>query len=264
MKRTDLAYESASKKDIAEGVTLERSSIGGISAVNVTVKPEGSEKAGKPSGDYMTLFCPNRDVKAETAALTKTLAKFLPVNGKAKVLVAGLGNSNITPDALGPRTADRVLATAHLLNHPEAAGLNLREVYVTKTGVMGQTGIESASQLRYIADGVKPDIIIAIDSLACSEAERLGKTIQITDTGINPGSGVRNERAEISAKTFGAAVTAIGVPTVTDVKQDGENFMAVPYDIDVLVNHFAKVISMAINAALNPTLSEEEAEMLLF
>jgi len=262
MNRTDLAYESASSREISDGITLERSEICGISAVNVTVKPEGSEMAGKPPGEYMTLFCPDRDIKSETEALARALSKFIPA-GKS-VLVAGLGNPNITPDALGPRTCSRILATAHFKGLPEFNGLNLREVYVAKTGVMSQTGIESAQQLMFIANGVKPGAILAIDSLACSETERLGKTLQITDTGISPGSGVKNERKEFSEKTFGVKVTAIGVPTVTDVKNPDGKFMAVPYDIDVLIEHFSRVIASAANKALNPSLSGEEAERLLF
>jgi len=261
MKRTDLAYESASKTDLAPGVTLERSEINGISAVCVTVKPEGSQKAGKPPGEYMTLFCPDRDITAESDALSKVLGKFIP---RGRVLAAGLGNHNITPDALGPRAANRVLATAHLKGLAEFGELNLREVYVTKTGVMAQTGIESAEQLRFIAEGIKPDLIIAVDALACSETERLGKTLQITDTGISPGSGVKNERKEFSARTFGVPVIAVGVPTVIDVEKSGERFMAVPYDIDIIAEHFAKVIALGINRALNPNLGEDEVEKLLF
>ncbi|MCL2634126.1 MAG: GPR endopeptidase [Oscillospiraceae bacterium] len=223
------------------------------------------EMGVKPGGNYDTLFCDELDSDSEISALSKIISRYLPVKQTLKTLVVGLGNENITPDSLGARAAGRVLATAHFTGHSEFDELGLREVYVITPGVMAQTGFESAEQLKYIVNGVKPDCLIVIDSLACRDTGRLGHTIQVTDTGISPGSGVKNERREFSEKTFGIPIIAVGVPTVVDLTiSDEETFMAVPRDIDVIVNHFARVISGAVNKALNPTLSESEIEKLLF
>lgn len=222
MNRTDLAHEIASES----GLTLDESKIDGITVTTVVINKQASEKTGKPAGTYITLTCAEKsefsafsDPQSETAALSEILFRIMArtLSGShkdGKILVTGLGNNSITPDALGVRTAEKVLVTAHFAGHSEFAELGLREVFVIKPGVMAQTGLESAEQLKLISDGIKPRCIIAIDSLACSERERLAKTIQITDTGIAPGSGVKNERKEFSEKSLGVPVIAIGVPTV--------------------------------------------------
>lgn len=264
--RTDLATECAEIK-----ATTENGRVSGLRLSRVSVDKQTGKMIGKPPGDYYTLFCPEeRDEKRETAALTEILTRMLPPDGK--ILVAGLGNENITPDSLGVKTAERVCATAQLSGQPEFKDLGMREVCVVATGVLAQTGIESAEQLKYIANGVSPDMVVVIDSLACAETNRLGKTIQLTEAGIAPGSGVRNQRTEISRETLGARVLAIGVPTVIDlaslVAEEDKNKkytgMVVPRDIDMLVRHFAKVIARALNRALNPALTDAEMESLLF
>jgi len=233
------------------------------------------EKSPKPHGNYVTLFCEERDLAGDTDALTLALAELLPDLDGKRVLVAGLGNEGITPDSLGVRAAGKVLATAHFASgnastQSEFVELGLREVYVLQPGVMAQTGMESAEQLRLISSGLKPDYLIVIDSLACSSVERLAATIQLTDTGISPGSGVKNNRCEISSKVMGVPVIAIGVPTVIDWHSAGAEptssevpFMVVPRDIDVIINHYAKVIGGAVNRVLNPALDESEIEGLL-
>jgi spore protease len=179
-----------------------------------------------------------------------------------KFLVAGLGNSNITADSLGVRVAEKVLATAHFAAHPEFDELGLNQVNVFMPRVMAQTGFESADQIKFIAAGMNPDCLIVVDSLSCSSIERLTKTIQITDTGIFPGSGVGNNRCEISQETLGFPVIAIGVPTVVFLPRECDEPL-VPRDIDMMVNRFSKIISNAINTALNPSLSCEEVQSLV-
>jgi len=223
------------------------------------------ETGTKQGGHYVTLHCEKNEAPEEITALTKAIKQFLPDLTDKKTLVVGLGNENITPDSLGVRTAGKVLATAHLKKadehevRREFAELGLSEVYVIAPGVMAQTGLESAELIKSVADSIKPDCIIAVDSLACNSRERLGTTIQVTDTGISPGSGVKNERKEFSRSVFGVPIVAVGVPTVIDINKD----MLVPRNIDVIINHYARVISGAINRTLNPGLDESEIEQLL-
>jgi spore protease len=212
-----------------------------------------------PGGNYITLYCDQPDTNEEIRALTRAVTQLLPDKNHRRTLVVGLGNENITPDSLGVRAAGKVLATAHFTGHDEFEELGLQEVYVMQPGVMAQTGLETAEYVRLIAKAINPDCLVVIDSLACSERKRLGRTIQVTDTGISPGSGVKNERKEFSQVVFGVPVIAVGVPTVIDMNND----MLVPRDIDVIVNHFARVISGAVNRALNPNLDESEIERLL-
>jgi spore protease len=264
MNRTDLALEL-----IKDGVSRKERRIHGLLLTETQLG--ASNPINKPAGTYTTLHCDaeTRDEKAEADALFRVLAGFIPETGK--VLVAGLGNANITPDSLGVRAASQVVATAHLSESEEFTDLGMREVFVTQTGVLAQTGMESSRQLGFIADGIRPDMVVVIDSLACSETERLGRVIQVTDTGIAPGSGVGNARHEVSRETLGGVpVVAIGCPTVIDLSsiapEIGKTYeaMVVPRDIDNMINHFARVISRALNKILIPTLSESEIEKLKF
>ena len=255
MSRTDLASEISPES----GLTVEKSTISGIEITKVNIDKKASERTKKPAGNYVTLSCKQKNAEAEAFLLAEILAKMLSGFNPQKVLITGLGNDNVTPDSLGVRAAEKVLATAHFKSSEEFTDLGLKEVYVIEPGVMAQTGLESASHLKFIADGIEPDCLIVIDSLACKEKERLATTIQVTDTGIAPGSGVKNQRQEFSQSVFGVPVIAIGVPTVIDI----ENLLLIPKDVDVIILHFAKVISMAINRVLNPSLDESEIEGLL-
>ena len=273
MNRTDLALETVlthlgqcAKQSPGQNVYIKKNRANGLPLTEIVL--DENNAIGKPAGSYATLFCEEHDEKTETEALIKVLGGFIPKRGR--ILVAGLGNENITPDSLGVRAASRVVATAHFSASEEFEELEMREVYVVETGVLAQTGMESGEQLRYISNGIKPDMAVVIDSLACRETNRLGRTIQITDTGISPGSGVGNSRREVSARTLGIPVVAVGVPTVIDLSaiapEIGETYeaMVVPRDIDNMINHFAKVISKALNRALIPSLTEEEIERLRF
>ncbi|MCL2086740.1 MAG: GPR endopeptidase [Oscillospiraceae bacterium] len=264
MNRTDLALEILPKENYQDN-ELTEGTIEGVNYTRINLNEEGSRAIGKPPGIYITLFCNDGAQSAEKSALEQLLSPLIPKGGN--VLVAGLGNENITPDSLGVRAVKNTVATAHFSALAEFEELSMRKVYVVETGVLAQTGIESALQLKYICDGIKPQLVIAVDSLACMDIERLGKTIQIADSGIAPGSGVKNARHEISEKTLNVPVLAIGVPTVADtanVTKDNAfaHTIIVPREIDMIINRYARTIGSALNRILNPTLSDEEFKQL--
>ncbi len=178
------------------------------------------------------------------------------INSKSSILIVGLGNEKSTPDSLGPLVIDNIIVTRHL----EVLNLNSnRVVSALKPGVMGQTGIETKDIIKGVISKIKPDYLIIIDSLKSNSLKRLMHTIQFTNTGIHPGSGVQNKREEISEKTMGIPVIAIGIPTVCDiktiVKEDNDkstnNCMIVtPKDIDFVIEKLSDILSIAINNAL--------------
>lgn len=192
-------------------------------------------------------------------ALSEALSRLLP---EGAVLVAGLGNVSITPDALGPAAARQILATRHV-GEETAAALGIRSfrpVSVLAPGVLGQTGMETCEILAALVRETKPAALIAIDALAAGDPERVGTTVQICDSGISPGSGVSNRRKELSRRTLGIPVIAIGVPTVVDYprENDPEPMMVTPREIDTVIENAARTIAMAVNCALQPELSLED------
>ena len=274
--RTDLALESITEDDLTESVHIRTR--GKIFSITEIIIDDDSCLAtiGKGKGRYITLegSCLSRfsdDYQLMAEELSQELARLLP---DGEVLVVGLGNNDITPDAIGPQTASKVLATRHLSSGQDSAEeeffSSLRRVSSFAGGVMGQTGIETAEIVRAIAAELRPAVIIAIDALACTDISRLGTTIQITDTGISPGSGVSNERKELSEKVFGVPVIAVGVPTVVDMhtivksltgkRINGElpNMMVTPRDIDRLTERASQLLAFGINLSLQPTLSFED------
>jgi len=281
--RTDLALEQTPEA-LPEGITLtQRGKAFGITEIIIDSDAHGAA-IGRGKGRYLTLerLEPNQAadaLRAQTEELAQELRQFLPEEGA--VLVAGLGNADITPDALGPQTAGRVLATRHLRRElqedsPETAYLrDLRQVSVLANGVLGQTGIETAELIAALRGTVQPACVIAVDALACSDLSRLGTTVQISDAGISPGSGVQNRRAELSCRTLGVPVVAVGVPTVVDLhtvvrQAAGEdvplsetafpNMMVTPRDIDRLLHHAARLLAMGINLALHPQFTFADVE----
>lgn len=274
--RTDLALESFSADALPESVHLSTRGRA-FRITDITIDDDSClASLGKGKGRYITLesgdlsrFTDNYQIMAEE--LAGELSRLIP---DGEVMVAGLGNSDITPDAIGPQAAAKVLSTRHLNDQPECREeeflTSLRRVCSFAGGVMGQTGIESAELVRAVASEVKPDCIIVIDALACSDISRLGTTIQLTDTGISPGSGVSNSRKELSEKSLGVPVIAVGVPTVvdmytivrslTDGNINGElpNMMVTPRDIDRLVERASQLLAFGINLALQPTLTFED------
>lgn len=282
-KRTDLALEarelwqeSAGKTTRLAGVKATKRKQEGYPVTRVDILDQrGEEALGKPRGTYLTVdlatFWQRREdffqraVRAVGAAL-KDLA---PTEGP--VLVVGLGNRAMTPDAVGPLAADHVLVTRHLISAMPRQFSGFRPVSVLRTGVLGTTGVESAESVRGLAAEVKPACVIAVDALASRRTGRVCAAVQLSDTGIIPGSGVGNHRSPLNAGTLGVPVIAIGVPTVVDsatlaadlleesgitdydaeaLQKSRQNLMVTPRDIDQQVRDLGKVIGYGINWAL--------------
>lgn len=271
--RTDLAIESADTGDgrLPDGVFTEVDEKNGLKITTVRIDTEeASERLGRAVGKYVTIegSFDIADAAEVGTAISGALGDMLP---KGSVMVCGLGNTEVTPDALGPKAASRVLATRHI--GPELqkqVGLgDLRPVSVMSPGVLGQTGIESAEIISAVAEDVSPDALIVVDALAARSLSRLGNTIQVSNTGIAPGAGVKNARKELSQKNLGIPVIAIGIPTVVDgatLVQDltgadaggkAHNLMVTPRDVDNIVDRGASLIARGINSALQPGLDDE-------
>lgn len=227
--RTDLAIEArelygkGNKSDVP-GVIVDVQKDEDITITRVKIEKEvGARIMGKAKGNYVTLEVPrlrenDKDLQEDVArALAKEMAALVKIDNRSVVLVVGLGNWNITPDALGPRVVDHLLVTRHIKEYiPDQIDESVRSVCAVAPGVLGVTGIETGEIIKGIVDRVRPDLVIAIDALASRKLERVSTTIQIADTGINPGSGVGNNRKQLSRETLGIPVIAIGVPTVVD------------------------------------------------
>ena len=205
--------------------------------------------------DYSTIFF--EDITDYESYLnlqkvfTKELIKYINIKENDIVLIIGLGNIKSTPDSLGPLTIDKLLPTRYLfeLGDVEEGYTN---VSIYKPDVMGNTGIESIAIIKSIVKDINPTKIIIIDSLKASNKERLIKTIQITNSGINPGSGINNSRGEISKKTIGCDVIAIGIPTVVDMSTNvKENFIVTPTNIDFVIERLSSLIASSLNKSLH-------------
>lgn len=232
--RTDLALERRDlynkahniEKDI-DGIETEEEKINEqiiVSRVKVT-NEKGEEAIGKPQGNYITIDIRNlkiaheREIQEASEAVTKELKALLEkhIGPKESILVVGLGNIYVTPDALGPKVINEIDITRHLLEYmPEALDENTREVSAVSPGVLGTTGIETLEILKGIVDNIKPKSVIVIDALASRSIERISSSIQLADTGIVPGAGVGNARKELTEKTLGIPVIAMGIPTVVE------------------------------------------------
>ena len=274
--RTDLAIEA---REIAggrvPGMDFHEYSENGLRISRLTVKTQRAKQAlGKDIGTYITIELPSlTDNFTETDGRIKTIGKeirrLLPVNGL--LLVAGLGNEEITPDSLGPKTGARVLATRHITGElARSTGLDrLRPVAVMNTGVTGQTGIETGEYILSVVRRIRPNAVIAVDALASRRIERLGCTLQISDAGISPGAGVGNHRTRINQETVGVPVIAIGVPTVIDAQTfandvlgsgvrskaeytvpRGRQMVVIPREIDLLTERAARLLGFSLNAAM--------------
>lgn len=248
--RTDLAIEAKdmyvrdSKEDRLEGVSVRERKEDNISISYVEVNETGQETIGKKPGTYITIYADgvkSQDTtKQEKASIIlakeiENLIKKHSILDDATCLIVGLGNWNVTPDALGPMTVERTLVTSHLfqLEH-ESVSSGYRPVAAVSPGVMGATGIETSNIIQGIIEQYKPDFVIAIDALASRSIERVNETIQLSDSGIHPGSGVGNKRKELSEETLGIPVFAIGVPTVVDAVTIASD------SIDFLLKHFGR------------------------
>ena len=295
---TDLAMESRGAQP-EQTKTLQN----GIERTVVTVRDAQTAQAlGRPMGVYVTLSCPQRmsielgTRRALSEALGQAIAGMLP-GACRTVLVAGLGNRTVTPDALGPRTVERVLVTRHMDGClPQDVSERLRSVCAAAPGVLGVTGIETAEVLRGMVAHVRPDAVIAVDALAARSSQRICSTIQVADTGITPGSGVGNHRRALTRETLGVPVIAVGVPMVVYAstiardalgdlaamdgasEADEERLMAcvervvtqrlgdlivTPREVDALVERMAGIVAEGVNLALHPELTEGEIAQLM-
>lgn len=230
--RTDLALEAKEKfeEDNVEvkGVRLEKETVSkDIEITRVVIETEnGAKTMGKPKGTYITLEAPNMAEEDEdyhreiSKQIAKLVGQLIPMEKEdISVLVVGLGNREVTPDALGPNVVDNMMITRHIIKEfgKYALGKNhTQKISGIVPGVMAQTGMESEEIIKGVIEETSPDYIVAIDALAARSTKRLNRTIQITDTGINPGSGVGNHRHAINRETMGIPVIAIGIPTVVD------------------------------------------------
>ena len=228
-KRTDLALETremyqATNNCEVPGVAVETREKGKIKITCVKVLDEtGEREIGKPRGNYITLEIPphihdsQKDYDDTCIAIKEELAQIVHLEKNDLTLIVGLGNWNITPDSLGPKVLESTLVTRHLFEiMPKEIDEGIRPVCAITPGVLGITGIETSEIIKGVVEKVHPKLIIAIDALASRKMERVGTTIQIADTGINPGSGIGNQRAALCQETLGVPVIAIGVPTVVD------------------------------------------------
>jgi len=282
-KRTDLALEaqeiwqeSAGKTTRLPGVKASNRTLEGYPLTRVDILDrEGEAALGKPSGRYLTLdltsFWERKSDFFERAAraVGSQLRQMLPPEGA--VLVIGLGNAHMTPDAVGPLAADSVLVTRHLISAMPAHFSGFRPVAVQRPGVLGSTGVESAEAVQALTESLRPAAVIAVDALASRRTGRVCNTVQLSDTGIIPGSGVGNHRAALNQETLGVPVISVGVPTVVDsatlaydlleesgipgideekLRSSHRNLMVTPRDIDAQVRDLAKVIGYGINWAL--------------
>lgn len=291
MPRTDLAMESreqlsAEGAESIPGVECKEGRIADTKYQILEVKSnEGAESLGKPKGTYCTIEIEpvlRKDAESfpkAVSAAAEILKRFLPIHkGEFCALVAGLGNRQITPDAVGPLTVEATLVTRHLKRYMPEDFAAFREVSVITPGVLGTTGLESADYVKCICDCMKPDVVIAVDALAAISMERLCRTLQITDTGITPGSGVGNSRSAINAETLGVPVIAVGVPTVVDIRSimpdyeiqgdpedpyTSNDMIVTPRGIDSQVACIGRLVGYALNLALHKGITIEDIDMLL-
>lgn len=289
--RTDLAVEAEAlqgeKAALLSGIRMKRETRFGIDATVVEIRSEkGAREVGKPKGTYITLDVgrvlrrEKDSVRSAAECIGSYLRDLISLHGQLPVLVAGLGNRDVTPDAIGPKTADKILVTRHMLREmPEVFG-HFRPVSAVVPGVLGTTGIESARTVWALAEHTEAAAVIAVDAIAARDTKRLCSTVQISDTGIAPGSGIGNGRMALDKKTLGIPVFAVGVPTVTDAatlaydlmersgKEVNENLLrqhsggmiVTTSDIDRRISELSDILAMGINYALQPDMSLEDLE----
>ena len=297
--RTDLAMEAFRGFGRGEipGVRVNHWDEMGVGITEVIVTNEqAAREMGKPQGSYLTLECAamrGRDMEARLAManlLGEELGRMVPPGEDDPVLVVGLGNRSITPDSLGPLAVDRVLVTRHMFREiPEYADRRMHSVCAVAPGVLGVTGIETAEMVQSLVERIHPRAVVCVDSLSSRAVSRICATVQLTDTGIQPGSGVGNHRRALTRDALGVDVISLGVPTViyaSTLARDAMELLApegekgndaafnsferelsgtdlgdmivTPREIDALVDDAAEILAAGINRALQPELSDEE------
>ncbi len=295
--RTDLALEARESITEADstlrGVKLEEEYDEEedirVTTVEITTK-NGAKAMGKPMGTYITIEAPGMLEPDEgyhreiSEVIAKQLVKIIPgIKEEQEILVVGLGNREVTADALGPHVVDNLYITRHIVKEFGKAAYNKEKINIISSiepGVMGKTGMEAAEIIRGVVEQTTPRVMIVIDALAARSTKRLNRTIQITDTGIHPGSGVGNNRNALTEESMGIPVIAIGVPTVVDagtivvdalekmVHDEGEterhryvddcrnaltelhNMYVASKDIDAVIKRVSYTVSEGINIAL--------------
>ncbi len=290
--RTDLAVEAIENHKTAAALPHVRQSdrtLEGFAVHEVRILSEdAAREIGKPQGRYLTLELDALIRREEDAfprackALSTLLRELLPHPNDGPVLIVGLGNRMITPDAIGPQTADHVIATRHLVAQSPAVFADWRPVSALAPGVLGQTGVETGEVICGVLDRVRPAAVIAVDALAAGRLSRLLRTVQLADTGITPGAGVGNARAALNKETLGVPVIAVGVPTVVDgatlaheissqlgqpaceaLDDLSQPVMITTRDIDREVADISRMIGYAVNMALHPHLSVADIDLYL-
>ncbi len=238
-----------------------------ITRIKIT-SDEGAKIMNRAKGIYITVEFPPlykiTDYSSLKEAVISSLKELLPGKNET-LLIAGLGNTEITPDAVGPLTAKHILATRHISGQfAENIGLKgLKSISVISPGVLGQTGIETTELIKGAVEAVKPSAVIVIDALASRSVNRLFRTVQLCNTGISPGSGVKNARRETSEKTLGVPVIAVGVPTVVDAEilaqeitgkesEKSTDLFVTPKEVDLLCDRISEILSGALNLFLQP------------
>lgn len=306
--RTDLADEKEEFLKEREGkrlagIAVNKKKINGfdVSVMNV-LNEEGEKISGKPVGRYVTVdvgkiwMSDKKRFSEACSVISDFIKEFIP-DKKGSCMLAALGNKNIIADAIGPLTAENFIVTKHIKDSEKEIfdALNLRETLCISPGVLGNTGIEAAKIIKGAVMQSNPSFIVAVDSLASRHLSRLATTVQICDTGITPGSGINNARKEISYRTVGIPVIAIGVPTVVDVttlasdiirnvaqktsddyikssvrqiineisSEEAENFFVTPKETDHIIKDTSKLIGYSLNLALHEGISEDEIDELV-
>ena len=287
--RSDLAMERWNAAKISHGrgrgvpgVTYRRTTVQGIGVHTMAVETqEAAEVLCKPIGNYYTVSLDKTikrvdDSFADTAQCIAHLLRRVLPHGDHFLIVC-LGNPNITPDAIGPKCSESIMVTRHLKEWMPQDFAPFSTVSMICPGVLGTTGIESANIVKGVVEAVRPHAVIAVDALAAASPDRLCRTVQICDTGIEPGSGVGNRRYALNTETLGVPVISIGVPTVVDAdtfiysmmedaapKQGrGEGLFITPREIDSIVAHSSKLVAYGINLALHNDLTLEDIDLFI-
>lgn len=305
--RTDLALEAhevcreeAKKKEEIDGVSVDIDKEENITVTKIKItNQKGEEAIGKPKGNYITIESPNlkydiSEYERTCHIIAKSLCSLIGEQDEKPILIAGLGNIEITPDALGPAVVSKLIVTRHIKSSiNNILSDDFSNVCAIAPGVLGTTGIETSRVIKGIIKEVSPRVIIAVDALAARSADRISTTIQISDTGIQPGAGVGNRREGLNKETLGIDVIALGVPTVVDattiardcldaafsdisteklsendkervinnsLSKNIKKLVVTPKDIDLVIDRAAKTVANGINLALHKNLSFEDIE----
>lgn len=275
--RTDMASEAHrdyKKGKALPGVSAKEETLNGFPLYSVEIINEyGVQALRKPVGKYYTLeperfFERGSDSFAPAAqAVAQLIKNCFDGLTPSSVLVAALGNPDITPDALGPLTASHLIVTRHLKHSGDPIFSSFHSLALCRTGVLGTSGIESALHIKTLCALLKPELVIAVDALAGSDPDRLCRTIQVNSAGVAPGSGVGNDREELSLDYLGVPVVGIGVPTVIDSELFGSgsntHMFVTPRNIDSLVRSAARLIGYGIDLAVHDGLSIGDIDMLI-